>query len=88
MRKLAASVAITAFALAPTLSVACEYMDDATAETGPAPTLVGTAPPAASKAPAPMTFKTSTQTPKQVAAKPRTASPEAKLQKVATSTTE
>ena len=80
MRKLATVVTVAAFALAPTLGAACEYMDDATAETGPAPTLVGTAPPAASKAPAPMTFKTSTQTPKQVAAKPRTATPDAKVQ--------
>jgi hypothetical protein len=83
MRKLATAFAVAAFALAPTISAACEYMDDATAETGPAPTLASTAPPAASKAPTPLTFKTSTQTPKQVAAKPRAATPDAKVQKVA-----
>jgi hypothetical protein len=86
MRTIVTAIAFAAFGLAPTISSACEYMDDASAETGPAPTLVGTAPPAASKAPAPLIFKTSTQTPKQVATKPRSATPDAKVQKVSANT--
>lgn len=86
MRTIVTAIAFAAFGLAPTISAACEYMDDS-AETGPAPTLVGAAPPpAASKAPTPLIFKTSTQTPKQVAAKPRSATPEAKAQKVSANT--
>jgi hypothetical protein len=78
MRKLIAATTLTVFGLAPAIGGACEYMDDAKAD-APASTLIGAAQPEASKIPASAFTKSQAPVKKQVAAKPKTATPEQKL---------
>jgi hypothetical protein len=84
MRKLIAATTLAVFSLAPAIGGACEYMDDAKADGG-TPMLMGAAPPPEASKATPMTFSKAPApaVKKQVAAKPKTATPE---QKVATNT--